>query len=120
RNFISYCTGEVGPPTLNCETVLYERYELTMRIKVDLDRPRTHILGYGEPTFYLNEAQQVTPHSDGRYYVEYGGLQKTFGLADWERVYEARGRFEVIGSELIQDKPVPDFAAYWAEQRSKT
>lgn len=119
HNFYSYYTGTAGPPILNCKAALYDRYELSLQVRVSFDDTRTRVISYGEPTFYLNEVESVTPLSDGTTDIRSGDLHLKFGAQDWKKVYDARGDFSALGVKLTKDKPVPNFEDYWRAEGKK-
>jgi hypothetical protein len=118
RNYYSYYRPGAGSPILNCETTLFDRYWLTLQIPVVFDKTRAKVVSWGDPALFLNEYTSVTRNE--RFHIEEDGLHRRFGLPEWQKLSTARGDFGAIGVELTRDKPVPNFAAYWADQKSKT
>lgn len=118
-NFYTYWTGELGPTILNSSTALYNRYELTLRVRVSLDKTRTKVIGYSKPEFHLLELGDISFRPDGTTYISSGDLQKRFGPKEWNKLYESGGDFSVVDIELLKDKPVPNFEEYWKKQAEK-
>lgn len=93
-------------PGFNVTAVLYGRYELTMQLPVDFDQSRRHVVGYGEPNFYLLEVKSVS--RDG--VISFNSRdQKTFRGAGWQKIVKAHGDFRAIGYDMVTNQPVPGF-----------
>jgi len=118
-NGFTYYTGTSGDPRLYCQTALYDRYEFKMEVKIRFDKSRRKVEGYGEPTFHLSELGRITHTEGGGSYIEMGELQRDFGPQEWQRLYEARGDFSVLGIELVKNRPVPNFRERWEAERQK-
>lgn len=82
------------------------RYELTMRVHVEVDRLGNVSKVIGEPRFMLGEVARV----EGRE-VSYGQWHE-FGAEEWEKVVKAKDDFSVIGIRLDRDNPVHGFVEY--------
>lgn len=119
HNSYAYYAGVKNTPELQCQTLLYGRYELTLQIEVKFDGERAKVISYGEPRFFLKEVQSVTPLSDGRFYISAGELQFRFGPQEWQKVYDAHGDFSVLGVKLVKDKPVPNLEGWWKQEGEK-
>lgn len=117
QNFYTYYNGQSA--ILRCQAALYQRYELSLSVKVSLDINRTKVTRFEKSQFYLYEIESIVPSSDGTVSLSTGDLHKRFGAKEWERLYEAKGDFSVLGIVLIKDKPVPNFATYWKGQGEK-
>jgi len=119
-NSYSYYTGEVGPTILNCRIGLYGRYELKFKVRVSLNETRKKVMDYTGADFYLAEIESINRLDDGRFYISYGNLHRRFGAKEWEKLFKARGDFTVLGIKLIMDKPVPNFEAWWEEEKERS
>jgi hypothetical protein len=98
------------------------RYQLTMAVKVEVDRHSGLLLSYGSgrvlkvvgrPSFILLEVREVTLNPEGRIEITYQN-QWEFGPAEWEKVVAARGDFSVIGIRLNRNNPARNFDEYKA------
>jgi hypothetical protein len=102
----SYFTA--GPePGFDVSVILHGRYELTMKLPVNFDSSGEKVVGYGEPAFYLNEAERV----EGRTITYDSSGARQFGSAEWRRIVASNGDFEAIGYKMIKDQPVPGLEA---------
>jgi hypothetical protein len=119
HNGYAHYAGVKNTPELQCQTLLYVRYELTFQIEVKFDDQRTKIISYGEPKFSLTEIEKVTPSADGTTDMRSGDLQLRFGAQEWQKVYDARGDFSALGVKLVKDKPVPNLEAWWKKEGEK-
>ena len=109
NHWISYYTGYYGHPQWNSEVGLFGRYVLTMQAEVDLNLVRSRIVRFATPTFLLVEVSTVETLPDGRTATTYSGLQRDFGLVEWDRLVRASGDLKVLGFEPKTDKPIPGF-----------
>lgn len=107
---ISYYTGEYGDPEWNSKAGLYERYILTMQLKIELDDTRTRIIKFEEPRFHLVEIESVSHQPNGTTGIKYGARQVRFSIAEWQKLVENDGDFSSIGVTLEKDKPVSGFS----------
>jgi hypothetical protein len=113
----SYYTGEVGQPTLNLETLLYDRYQLTMRVPVVLKSGRRDIQSFGEPEFLLlqvSEVKQVVRvgsmgAATNLLVGKQGDRSLHFGPADWKNVVAHGGDLSVLGTTISTNNPAPGF-----------
>jgi hypothetical protein len=95
-----------GPePGFDGYVVLYGRYELTMQLPVKFDAAGENVVGYGEPAFYLQEAEKFEDRCVS--YNTAGARQ--FGPREWQRLVTAEGDFNAIGYPMVKDKPVAGF-----------
>lgn len=115
-NFIF--TGEDSDfqKTLVTEAYFDDRYQLTMRADVELDRDDKTITKLrSEPSFVLKELESVAGlplRADPIWRSEH-----RFDLEAWSKVYAAKGDFSVLGI-TIDKTPVPhDEAARYVEQQ---
>ena len=111
-HFVSYLTGTHGTPTWNSVAGLYGRYELTMQVPVRLNAMRNGVASYGQPVFALAEVRSVTPGAAGALDVTHGGVDATFGPAEWQKVVDRGGDFGALGLSLQMNQPVPGFNTY--------
>jgi hypothetical protein len=97
-------------PSTTWTTVAFfeDRYELTMEVKIVVDYHNNIVTPLGSPTFVLSEITSVEGLAD----LVLHGDQKTFGIAEWEKVYESGGDFASIGFDLRNDSPVPGIEHY--------
>lgn len=119
HNSYAHYAGVENTPELQCQTLLYGRYELTLQIEVKFDDQRVKVISFGEPRFFLKEVQSVTPLSDGRFYISAGELQMRFGAREWEKIFNAHGDVSVLGVKLVKDKPIPNLEAWWKKEGEK-
>lgn len=105
---IGYYTGTHGPPTWSSTVGLHGRYVLSCRCGITLNRTRTRVVAWGEPTFYLKEVTRVQALDGGQTSIS-SGEQVKFGLGQWRKVVEADGDLRVLGIEVKTDSPVPGF-----------
>jgi hypothetical protein len=131
----SYYTGGAGPSSFYMEVLLFDRYELLMKVPVAFDASRRKVKSFGEPEFLLNEYSEVTKSRkvgrgpDGNPVTvenlrpgKSGDRSLRFGAVEWRKVVEARGDFAVIGFPLITNSPAPGFEDYrkdWETRRMR-
>jgi hypothetical protein len=107
-HFISY-SGPNVKQDWNTVVFFYGRYELTMQVDVKTNAAFSEVTEVvGEPKFYLLEIKEITGADAGgaRYN---GSAQRTFGLTDWKKLYDAKGDFSVLGITIHKDRPVDNF-----------
>jgi hypothetical protein len=105
-SFFSYYIGGVGPSSFNMEVLLFDRYQLVMKLPVTFDTSRRKIKTFGEPEFCLLEFSEVTivrrvgrdPNgnpvtSKNLRLGKSGDRSLRFGAGEWGNVVEAGGRF---------------------------
>jgi hypothetical protein len=120
RAYFGYYNGLVGPSKLNMETLLFDRYQLSMQVPVTFDRPRRTIKSFGAPEFLLNEVTEVTQiRKEGRWpdgsrsiatnLSLRGRSMRNFGAREWKKIVEAGGDFSLIGITLLTNSPAPGF-----------
>jgi hypothetical protein len=119
HNSYAYYAGVKNTPELQCQTLLYGRYELTLQIEVKFDDQRTKVVSYGDPAFSLEEIESVTFFDDGRVGIRNGDLHHRFGAKEWGQVYQAHGEFSALGLKPVKDKPVPNLEAWWKKEGEK-
>lgn len=112
RHYLTY--GENGVPLSNSVAYFGGRYELTMRVPVEI-APDSSGAMIGKPRFYLNELSTVTISPSGQIGASFSRSVE-FGSAEWQKVYEADGDFSAIGFNL-NPVPVADFQKYTAASR---
>ena len=107
-HFISY-SGPYVPQEWNTEVFFYGRYELTMQVQVKTNSAFSEVTEVvGEPKFYLHEVKEIRGADAGE--ARYNGSgQRTFGLTEWKKIYNAKGDFSVIGITIHKDQPVDNF-----------
>lgn len=118
HNSFAYYAGVKNTPELQCQTLLYVRYELILQIEVKFNDQRTKVISYGEPKFSLTEIEKVTPSADGSTDIRSGHLQLRFGPQEWQKIYNAHGDFSALG-KLAKDKPVPNLEKWWKKEGQK-
>jgi hypothetical protein len=108
---IKYVYFAAGPePGYHLEADIFERYELVMQLPVRFDAPGKKVIGYGEPTFYLREVQNVERLSDGRASTSYRPSgEQVFGSTEWRKIVQAGGDFSAVGYTMTKNQPVPGF-----------
>jgi hypothetical protein len=119
RNSYAYYWGVKHAPELQCQTILYSRYELTLQIQVKFDGQRSKVISFGEPVFLLKEIKGVTLLNGGRADIRSGDLQNHFGAIEWKKVYQARGDFSILGLKLVRDNPVANLDTWWNQESRK-
>jgi hypothetical protein len=92
-------------PGFDLLAILYDRYDLTMQLPVTFDSSGRTVVGYGQPTFYLSEAETV----EGRLISYNSSRGLTFGALEWQKLVAAGGDFEAVGYKMTKDRPVPGF-----------
>ncbi len=112
-NFISYYTGQVGPPIWNSKAGLYGRYVLSLQFKIKFDETRTKITAYDDPEFYLREIREISKAENGNTYIQYGLTHKRFGKEEWKKIIESKGDLSPLGVPIIKDSPIPGFDKHW-------
>ena len=90
-----------------------DRYHLTMRVPVELDRNDKTITSLrGEPTFILQELEALANNASAGGRVDpVWRREHRFDLAAWNKLVAAGGDFSAIGIE-IDPTPVIDAAKY--------
>jgi hypothetical protein len=88
------------------EVYFKDRYQLTMFAPVRL-ASRAHEVEriIDSPKFQLLEISSV----EGRGVAYNSRGSREFGANDWAKLYKSKGDFSVIGIELKQKQPVPNF-----------
>ena len=129
----SYFIGGAGASTFNLEVLLFDRYELTMKVSVTFKEGQRKIQSFGDPEFLLLEVSKVEKirkvgvRPDGSPAVAEqlslsSNRQQRFGTAEWKKIVESGGDFSVIGFPLITNSPAPgfeDFRKDWELRRQK-
>jgi len=99
--------------TMGSEAWFGDRYHLTMRVPVELDRNDKTITSLrGEPTFILQELEALANNASAGGRVDpVWRREHRFDLAAWNKLVAAGGDFSAIGIE-IDPTPVIDAAKY--------
>jgi hypothetical protein len=121
-SYLSYYIGLAGPSSLVMENLLFDRYQLIMKVPVTFDASRRKVSTFGEPEFLLLEIWQVTVERrvgrgpDGNPVTvenlrpgRSGDRSLRFGAVEWKKVVAARGDFSVIGFAVLTNSPAPGF-----------
>jgi hypothetical protein len=121
-DYFSYYIGGVGRSSLNMETLLFDRYQLTMGVPVTFDASRRKVKSFGKPEFVLLEYSEVkkirrsgrgpdgSPSvSENLQLGKSGDRSLRFGAGEWMKVVEAHGDCSVIGFEIITNLPAAGF-----------
>jgi hypothetical protein len=112
RHYITYGPNDV--PLFNTVAYFGDRYVLTMQVPVDI-QSKTSGTMIGKPQFYLNEVGSVSISPAGQVGASFS-RSLTFGVDEWEQVYDAGGDFSTIAFN-VNATPVPDFQKYAAAGR---
>lgn len=95
------------------------RYELVMTVGIRVDRRSSRVSKVlGPPSFILHEIRSVEMSLGGPADLMYGD-QRQFSATDWEAVVRSKGDFSVIGVEIKNDPPIPNFGELKKEARSR-
>lgn len=115
-HFITYTdSGNKKPSIWNTVVYFGGRYELTMQAKIQIDYSTETATVVDGPDFFLGEVESVTvpnPPSPGG-----GGVAASYSRdlkftgKEWKKVYEAGGKYDVIGFDL-DPSPVPEFEVH--------
>ena len=98
------------------EALFAGRYELSMRVRVQVDRSSGRVTEVvGEPRFLLLKIKEIRDSREVRYD---GNHQREFGVDQWHQVVRAKGDFSVIGIQLDRNNPVFGFDRYTAVTRT--
>jgi len=116
-HFISFHGSRSVGNDWNTEVYFYGRYTLTMQVAVRMGHGFDKVLEVlDEPKFYLVEVSSIEfVGKDGQLSVssaEGDDWPYPFTANDWEKVYQAKGDFSVIGIDLKKDQPVKNFEKY--------
>ena len=104
-NHISYFTGnEKLPPLWNSETIIYERYRLTMQMSIRHNMGGT-ITKSEDPKYYLTEIIDVEIMKDGRISYEEKGITH-FSKKEWLNLFKNKGNYSNMGLELKKNQPI--------------
>jgi hypothetical protein len=104
------CFDGSDAPGFDAHVNLHGRYELTMQLPAIFDAAGRHVIGYGEPKFYLLEVGSVQLLPDGRSSTSYNAAgQRTFWPKEWEQIVARHGDFEAIGYTMKLDQPIAGF-----------
>lgn len=95
----------------NSVTTLYDRYELTLKIPIELTEDHREVSFHGDPEFYLTEITKVENLGRGRFSL-HSGFDKDFGAETWKEVKQTEGRIEKVFDGIRTDAPVPGFERY--------
>ena len=106
-HYITY--GPKSVPVFNSVAFFGDRYQLTMQVPVKIDS-KTSGTVVGEPVFYLNEVRRVNISGSGQVATSFSAGHE-FGAAEWNRVVEANGDYQVLGIS-INPTAVPDFQKF--------
>lgn len=95
-----------GDPTntWNSEAYFAGRYSLTMQVEVVVDYENNTVTPAGEPTFYLLEITSFNGRN-----AKYQGAQESFGLKEWQKIYDDGGEFSAVGLKIQKNAPIPNF-----------
>src|SRR3569832_1380884 len=109
-HFITHFGFDDAPNMWNTEVFFGGRYTLTMQVDVEIDYDAKRVTKvFGEPKFYLHEAQNVEILPDGRAQVSYAGQhERTFGPNGWTKLYNSKGDLAVIDLRT-ENEPVKSF-----------
>lgn len=113
----SYYTSQAGRPTLNMEALLFDRYQLTMQVRVTFQPDRRKIQGFAEPEWLLVEISEVgelrrvgtTGAVTNLLVGKQGDRSLRFGAVEWRKVVEGGGDFSPLGFPLVTNSPAPGF-----------
>lgn len=98
-------------------TWFYDRYELTLEMRVGLSEDGRRIARTEDVRFYLVEYRRIVEGPGGKPLPQAGRLG-VFGDDRWEKLKEADGRVEAVFDGVKTDEPVEDFQAYVDHQRT--
>jgi hypothetical protein len=94
------------------------RYQIHMTVDVEIDYSNFTVRQLGEPEFRLYEYSKIyDPYGDKEVYGGTVGRQIEFSVEDWQKVFESKGDFSVIGVALLQNVPLKDFDRFVAGWR---
>jgi hypothetical protein len=120
-HFITHYGMKKGPLKWTSTVFFAGRYQLSMRVNVELNDSQHAVLRVvSEPKFYLLEV--VGFKSEGTERPELSPVQPVFGLADWNKLVEAKGDFSAIGITVHRDRPVKghdEYAKGWRDLRER-
>lgn len=68
------------------------------------------------PSFILTEIEQVQSGAAGTLTITNGTVHIEFGIDEWKRLFDNKGRIESIWRQIRTDRPVKGFDTGW--QRS--
>ena len=77
-----------------------------MVINIELSATRTELVKYEDAKVYLVEYTKIKKLANGGLSIKSHGIQHHFGVDEWNKIYEAKGDFNVLGIELKKDHPV--------------
>ena len=97
-------------PGFDVSVDLYERYEFLLQLRTVFDSSRRHVIGYGEPKFYVWEVASVKIDAGMPGDVLFNPAGGTnFGAAEWRKIVEKGGDFRAIGYAMVTNQPVTGF-----------
>jgi hypothetical protein len=112
KSHISYFTGIAGRPSWNGYAPLHERYVLEVKVPISLGVLRRGVVSSGDPSIFVRELEPITKLPDGGLMIASGASWR-LTPEQLRLVAENGGDFSVIGIELVTDRPVENFDAYW-------
>lgn len=108
RHYLTY--AGTGRPEWNAVVFLNGRYKLQLQVPLVIDSPDSGAM-VGPAKFFLLEMEEIVVAESGRVSVGYRN-QWTFGINDWNAIYENAGDFSVVGIEVVKDDPIENFATF--------
>lgn len=109
-HWIGYYTGTKGDPRWNSEVGVHGRYVISMKFGIEFDSTRTMPTRTGVPKFFLREVATIDTRPGGGASIGYTQNQITFGIDEWNRLRDSGGDLSMLGFEVIEDRPIADFA----------
>lgn len=113
RHFISYYTGSKGDPRWNSKAGVHGRYIVSMQFGIDFDPSRTKPRRISPPVFQLLEISRIEEKPAGEFDVGNSTNQITFGLNEWNRLWESNGDLTVLGIKTVTNQPLKHFDEVW-------
>jgi hypothetical protein len=115
-SYFSYYTGVVGPSRFVMESLLFQRYQLTMIVPVTFDETRRKVTTFGEPQLTLRELDATPRRFTGKEH------SPNFGAPEWKKLVEARGDLSALGFTILTNSPAPGFEEFrknWEMRNTK-
>lgn len=127
--FFSHLSGTHGDTEWNSIAYLYGRYEIVMKMPVNLSRDKKSIESWGEPSFYLIE--YIAHQTSGTNKIFMMSRGWVFDYRLWKTLVEKNGEIENvfnsippyeknsmmgvknIPEKILKDQPLPGFYEYF-------
>jgi hypothetical protein len=94
------------------EALLHERYQLTLRLPIQVDLNNRKVTSFRNPEFIFEEFERISFGTDGQCQAFFKrGSQRRFGTNEWSQLVRSGGDLSIFGA--TETNPIPGVAEYW-------